>query len=227
MFFDPDNPNVSRQDWQRFSLQLPPYFETTIDRETTEMPYWLSPLARGMLITGPMLLRQTGYTPNTRCPPHWTPLGSDVYHRDVGKTRLRVRLTNDRRFWILSRWRPGIRMSSDTYSETIVHLFGSTPLATRKPDEAMHLADFFQENDPIAQLRWAATYTLGDLARATQRAEREGLDIKWDALWASGSHSRRMILRHRSHSNEPLLPPVAVRTALQWPRSTDFAQRSE
>jgi len=89
MLFGPDHPVVDRKYWLSFSSQLHPCF-SAIGRERVELPYWLAPLAWGAIVAGSALLLMTGYTGS---PVGWTQLNADVYHLEIGKTRLRVRRT--------------------------------------------------------------------------------------------------------------------------------------
>jgi hypothetical protein len=218
MFFDVGHPLVSRKDWLQFSSQLSPYFSQAIDRETLDLPYWFLPLSRGVVVAGPLLLHRTGYRMRRGLLPDWKRVRADVYQRSIGKTRLRVRRTNDRRAWIISRWRPGISMHSDVDSETLAHRFGATPLVTGDLNEALHLAYWFEVNGQLLNLRWVKVspgYLIGALAFAMHRAKREGTKLSWNDLWASNAHSRRMKLRRGNQRHAPLLPPVVVRIALR------------
>jgi hypothetical protein len=179
------HPDVSQQHWLAFSRQLSPHFSQAISREQLDLPHWFLPLARGAIVAGPPLLRCTGCKVRGRRSPEWTRVKTNVFQRDVGKTRLRVRRTNDGRFWIISRWPPGVSRLSDKYSETLVHIFGSTPLVTERLEEALHLAYWFQKNKPIASLRWSKAspaFLIGVLALAMVRAQREGVELSWNDL---------------------------------------------
>src|ERR1700752_1170825 len=103
MLFGPGHPIVDRKDWLAFSSQLSISFSRGINREHVELPFWMQPLALGVILPSPHLLRQTGYSGPQ---PGWRQLSAEVYHRALGKTRLRVRRTNDGKLWLISRWLP-------------------------------------------------------------------------------------------------------------------------
>jgi hypothetical protein len=223
MFFEPGHLIVSHQEWMNFRLaicdlqtcQLIRHLGGSFGRESIELPYWFLPLSRGAILPGPHLFRPD-YDPNL-APHGWTIRSAEVFERSVGKTRLRVRRTNDGRFWIISRWPPNVRMNSDRRSETIVHQFGSTPLVTENLHEALYLAYWFQTNDPVGGLRWAKVspaYLVGAIEFADQRARSEGLTISWNDLWASSAHSRRMKSGRARYTKGKLRLPVIVRCAL-------------
>jgi hypothetical protein len=223
MLFGPGHPIVSFQEWMKFRLsicnlqtsQLTRHLGGSVGRESIELPYWFLPLCRGVILPGPHLFRPD-FDPNLASY-GWTMRSAEVFERSVGKTRLRVRRTNDGRFWIISRWPPNVRMNSDRRSETIVHQFGSTPLVTETLIEGLHLAYWFQTNDPVGGLRWAKVspaYLVGAIQFADRRARSEGLTISWNDLWASSAHSRRMKKKGARYRNGQLLPPCIVRLAL-------------
>jgi hypothetical protein len=189
-----------------------PFF--SVGREIGDPPYWFAPLAWGVVVNSSTLLLRT---PCKSSLLGWRQLSVDCYHLDLGKTRLRVRRTNDGRFWLISRWPPEKSMRSDRESETLVHGFGSAPLVTTDPLEAIHLAFWFLTNDAIGGLRWAKAspeFLIPAIAFANRRAKREGLTISWNDLWASSAHSRRMKRGGARHRNGKLLLPVIVRAAL-------------
>jgi hypothetical protein len=215
--FEPGHPIISRKDWLQFSGQLSLYFSQAIDREQLDLPYWFLPLAGGVIVASPALLHRTGYKVGGPQPLGWTRVKAAVFQLKVGKTRLRVRRTNDGRFWIVSRWPPGVPMHSDKDSETLVHLFGSTPLVTKTLDEMLHLAYWFETNNPIASLHWSKAspgFLIGVLAFAIRRAESEGMKLSLNDLWVSSAHSRRMKSGRARYKNSQLLPPVDVKYAL-------------
>jgi hypothetical protein len=223
MLFGPGHPIVSYQEWMKFRLaicdlqtcQLIRHLGGSVGRESIELPYWFLPLSRGAILPGPHLFRPD-YDPNLAS--HgWTLRSAEVFERSVGTTRLRVRRTNDRRFWIISRWPPNVRMNSDRRSETIVHQFGSTPLVTENLQEALYLAYWFQFHVPAGGLRWvkaSPAYLTGAIQFADQRARSEGLMISWDDLRCSSSHSRRMKSGRAKYRRGKLLLPTIVRVAL-------------
>jgi hypothetical protein len=216
MYKVPEYPDAPLADWRVFSSQLSPYFKEAISRESIDLPYWLNPMARGVLIAGPALLRGTAYKRYRGLPPEWKRVYRDIYQRNVGKTRLRVRPTNDRRAWLISRWGRGDAVHVDKHSDTLVFLFGATPVAGATRNEAMHLAYWFELNEPIPSFRWikaAYGYLPFELTIAIRRAAQEGLSISWDHLWASCAHKRR-VNAYRGRSG-PLPLPVDVRVALR------------
>jgi hypothetical protein len=111
-------------------------------------------------------------------------------------------------------------MRSDRDSETLVYLFGATPLVTETLIEAQHLAYWFQTNDPFGSLRWSkvspdSPYLLCQAIRfADQRARGLGMTISWDDLWAYSAHSKRMKRGDAKYRNGKLRLPVLVRLAL-------------
>jgi hypothetical protein len=215
MLFEPGHHTVELKDWTAcFRRNLNPYFSRAICRDQTELPYWFAPLAWGVIVAGPALLLRTACKVSVL---GWTRVDDKIYHRSIGKTRLRVRRTNDDQFWLISRWPPGKSMSSDRESETLVHGFGSTPLVTETLIEALHLAYWFQTNDPIGGLRWikaSPAFIVQAIAFADLRAKSEGLTISWNDLWASSSHLRRMKRGGARYRKGKLLLPVIVRAAL-------------
>lgn len=218
MLFEPGHYAVELKHWTTcFCGNLNPYFSGAIRRDQIDLPYWLTPLAWGVIVASPALLVRTRYS---GAPLGWTQLNASVYHRQIGKARFRVRRTNDGRLWLISRWPSGVPMRTDRDSETLVHEFGYTPLLADHPLAAMHLADWFhyqKPNDTIAGLRWAKAAPKNLVAAiefADQRARSEGLRISWTDLWASSAHSRRMKSGQARYRKGKLLPPAIVRLAL-------------
>jgi hypothetical protein len=211
----PGNPNVPLKDWRSFSSQLSPYFREAISREDMDLPYWLKPMARGVILASSTLLRRTGsYVRGL--PRGWKRIRPDVYQLSIGKVRLRVQPTNDRRAWLILRWNRAVHSEKD--SETIVHRFGSTPLVVPSRNEAMRLASWFQANESRLQLRWervANYWIVNELAMAMRRARREGLQISWDQLWTSNAHTRRLKTLKGRRRSRRLSPPLDVRDALR------------
>jgi hypothetical protein len=219
MIFEEGHPVISREHWLEFrNFQLAPTslrFSGRVNREDVDLPYWFLPLSRGALIAGPGLLGP--HYDASLASRGWTRRSADVYERKIGKTRLRVRRTNDGRFWLISRWLPGVPMHSDRRSETIVDWFGSTPLVTTNLHEALYLAHWFQTNKEPG-LHWSKAsphYLVGAIRLANERAQSEGVTISWNDLWASAAHSRRMKSGRARYRNGKLLPPVWVRPALR------------
>ena len=127
MLFEEGHPLISREDWLEYqSFQRSPLclsYSECVNRENLNLPYWFLPLALGVLVAGPGFLRPHYIAKLALASRGWSKRSADCNERKVGKTRLRVRRTNDRRYWIISRWLPGVPMY-DTRSETIVCLFG-------------------------------------------------------------------------------------------------------
>ena len=215
MLFEPGHRWVERKYWTAsFRYNLNPYFSRAIGRERLDLPYWFSPLAWGVIVAGPALLLRTACKESVR---GWKHLSDDVYHRTFGKTRIRVRRTNDGRYWLISRWPPGQSMGSDRNSETLLHHFGSTPLVTETLIEGLHLAYWFQTNDPIGGLRWTRvcpTFVVQAIMLANDREKNEGLTFTWKNLWASAAHARRMKAGNAVYYNGKLRPSSIVRQAL-------------
>jgi hypothetical protein len=214
MLFEPGHRTVHLEYWTAsFRRNLNPYFSRAIGREQIDLPYWFSPLAWGVIVAGPTLLLRTACKESVL---GWNRLSDDVYHRTFGKTRVRVRRTNDG-YWLISRWKPGKSMGSDRNGETLLHSFGSTPLVTETLIEALHLAYWFQTHDPIGGLSWAKvcpTFLVQAIAFANHRARSEGLTFTWNDLWASAAHSRRMKTGRASYHKGKLRSPSIVRLAL-------------
>ena len=214
-----DHPVVERNYWTAFTSHLNPYFSRAIGREQMDLPYWLNPLALGVIVNSPALLLRTRYAGP---PLGWTQLSPAVYQRAIGKVRFRVRHTNDGRLWLISRWPSGVSMGTDRNSETIVHQFGHTPLLADNPLAAMHFAEWFHENERngmIGGLCWCKASLnpqalCAAIALADERARSEGLTISWNDLWASSAHSRRMKTGRASYHNGKLRLPDLVRMAL-------------
>jgi hypothetical protein len=212
MLFEQGHPLISENDWRQFSNQLSPYFKHVLDREKIELPHWFVPLARGFLIASPFLLRCLAH--KRRRPTEWTSLSLDTYQRVIGETRLRVRRTRDRRFWAILRWPPRTNLRSYKKAETLVHLFGSTPVLSTTRHQAQQLAELFEVRDAFSSLRWVAVspkWLVGALAFAIRRAEFEGLKISWDYDWSSDA--RRVRFRSTYTGQQPV--PVDVRFAFQ------------
>jgi hypothetical protein len=214
MFFEPGHRWVERKYWTAsFRYNLNPYFSRAIGRESLDLPYWFSPLAWGVIVSGPTLLLRTACKESVL---GWNRLSDEVYHRTFGKTRLRVRRTNDG-YWLISRWQPGRSMGSDRNSQILLHSFGSTPLVTETLIEGLHLAYWFQINDPIGGLSWTNAcpqFVTQAIAYADQCARSEGLTFTWNDLWASSAHSRRMKTGRASYNKGKLRSSSIVRQAL-------------
>jgi hypothetical protein len=221
MRFEPGHPHVPKNDWRQFSSQLSPYFKQAINREEIELPHWFVPLARGIVVASPYLLRSFAH--RRRRPSGWAFLSPDTYQRAVGDTRLRVRRTRDGRFWTILRWPPGANLRSNKRAQTVVHGLGSTPVLAASRYQAQQLAELFEACRASAGLRWATvspTWLVGALAFAIRRARSEGHEIRWDYYWSSDA--RR--LRPRSTcTGRPPAPPVDVRFALQAASSRSAA----
>jgi hypothetical protein len=134
MLFEPGHRAVERRYWSCFCNNLNPNFSCVIGREQVDLPYWLAPLAWGVIVPSALLLQRTKYNGSLD---GWKQQSPDIYYREIGKTRLRVRRTNDGRLWLISRWSPGIPMRTDRDGETLAHDFGPTPLVTTNLPEAL------------------------------------------------------------------------------------------
>jgi hypothetical protein len=220
MLFEQGHPLISENDWRQFSNQLSPYFKNVLDREKIELPHWFVPLARGVLIASPFLLRSLAR--KRRRPTGWTSLSLDTYQRAVGDTRLRVRRTRDGRFWAILRWPPRANLRSNKRAETLVHTFGSTPVLSTTRHQAQQLAELFEARDAFSSLRWVRVsprWLIGALAIAVWRAESKGLKISWDYDWSSDA--RRVRSRSTYTGRQPV--PVDIRFALQVARDAPTA----
>ena len=113
-------------------------------------------------------------------------------------------------------------MGSDRNSETLLHSFGSTPLVTETLIEGLHLAYWFQTNDPIGGLSWTKvcpTLIIQAITLANDRAKKEGLTFTWKNLWASAAHARRMLTgnaRSTTTESSDRLPSSGKRSALHF-----------
>jgi hypothetical protein len=216
MSYESHHPHVSENDWLQFSSQLPLYFRQAIDREEIQLPHWFLPLSRGVLIAGPLLFRSLAR--KRRRPSGWTSLSPETYQRDIGQTRLRVCRTHDGRFWVILRWPPRVNLRSHKQAETIVHLFGSTPVLAVTPYQAKRLAELFEERGPVANLRWVRVsppWLVGALEFAIRRARSEGREPSWDYDWSSDA---RRVKPQSRYTGRPPAVPVDVRFALQAAR---------
>ena len=81
MFNDADHPNVTLPEWKGFKVSETArqgHIAQVVDRRDCGFfPDWYVPLARGVAIAGPALLREAGYDDGMRRPrnwiTHWTP----------------------------------------------------------------------------------------------------------------------------------------------------------
>jgi hypothetical protein len=216
MFYEPGHPLVPENDWFQFSSQLPLYFRQAIDREAIQLPHWFLPLSRGVLIAGPLLFRHLAR--KRRRPSGWISLSPETYQRDIGQTRLRVCRTHDGRFWLILRWPPRANLRSNKKAETLVHLFGSTPVLAATRHQAQRLAELFEECGPVATLRWVRVspgWLIGALEFAIRRARSERREPRWDYDWSSDA---RRVRPQSRNSGRPPAVPVDVRFALQAAR---------
>jgi hypothetical protein len=217
MLFEPGHPLISLEDWRKFSSWQSPslYFKKAIDREVIELPHWFVPLCPGVVIASPYLLRS--FARKRSRPSGWVSLAADTYQRDVGNTRLRVRRTHDGRFWVILRWPPGVNLRSNKRAETIVHLFGSTPVLAASRYQAQQLAELVEAHGPVSSLRWthvSPQWLIGALTFEIRRARSENRAVVWDRSWSSDA--RR--LRSTPSGHRPPIP-VDVRFALQAART--------
>ena len=220
MLFEPGHPPVPQNDWLQFSSHLPLYFKDAIKSESIELPHWFLPLSRGVLIAGPYLFRSLAR--KRRRPSGWASLAADTYELAVGETRLRVRRTRDGRFWTILRWSPGANLRSNKTAETLVHIFGSTPVLAATRYQAQRLAELFEACSPVAGLRWVRVsprWLVGALEFAIRRAASEGLKLNWDYHWSSDA--RRLRSRSTSTGQQPV--PLDVRFAFQAARAASSA----
>jgi hypothetical protein len=216
MFFEPGHPLVPENDWLQFSSQLPPWFTEAINREDIELPHWFVPLARGVVVASPFLL--SGFGRKGGRPSGWAPLSPETYQRAIGETRLRVRRTQDGRFWVILRWPPRANLRSNKRAETLVHTFGSTPLLAATLHQAQQLAELFEACGSFSGLRWVTVsprWLVDALTFAILRAASEGLKINWDYHWSSDAG--RVRPRSTYTGRQPV--PVDVRFAFQAARA--------
>jgi hypothetical protein len=155
MVHDECHPDVSLSDWQAFcnwyspaSVSGVPHcraIETVVDRSAIRLPSWYLPLARGAAIPSLYLLRKAGYRPGAYRARGWRKPNRSGDHEEVFKDLGRACL-------VVLRCEPFWRIALDTGTFSrphnhyaLVHRFGSTPILTRRYQEATYLAELCYE----------------------------------------------------------------------------------
>jgi hypothetical protein len=131
-------PNVTRSDWHKFSQEFwPRPIDQVIDRNEARLPDWLVPWARGVAIASDTLLRNAGYRPGMHRPHGWDETSPRYFVREMGRTSLLVRASDDTGLWTIERLGETRRYEVD---EVLACVFGWTPIFTRSYQSAMRLA---------------------------------------------------------------------------------------
>jgi hypothetical protein len=157
MMFEVGHPHVPLVDWETFRKNPSPLLiGEVIGRSDNNMFEWFLPLARGAAIASDHLLPRAGYRPGSYRKRGWRKTHCDVFRRDLGPKTLKVRGGIVRDFWTISRWnldQPGGRHRG----ETLVYLFGSTPIVTRNYQSAIYLTEYCLANR-LSGLHWVSTH---------------------------------------------------------------------
>jgi hypothetical protein len=142
IMFEAGHPDAPLAHWERFRKNPSPFLiGEVIDRSEKNMFAWFLPLARGAAIASDHLLWRAGYHPGSYRKRGWRKTHCDVFRRDLGQKTMKVRGNIVRGLWTISRWnldQPG----GQDRSETLVYLFGSTPIVTRNYQSAICLAEY-------------------------------------------------------------------------------------
>jgi hypothetical protein len=154
MFKEDGHPDVPLSDWTTFKRDYSPFrIEEVIDRSQIKLPDRIVPLARGIAVASPHLLKRAGYRPSSRRPRGWYKRHCDVFCKAIGSDCLIVRGYHGHHLWHIERnGSPGRPHGHPNM--TLVHLFGSAPILTRNYQSAMYLAEFCYFNGPPPGLRW-------------------------------------------------------------------------
>ena len=158
MFNDADHPNVTLPEWKGFKVSETArqgHIAQVVDRRDCGFfPDWYVPLARGVAIAGPALLREAGYDDGMRRPRNWIKLDPDSYSLRAGYTKgadrsnlLIIRRCDKHEWWIIERVIRG-------KEEVLVCSFGSTPILTPSYKSAMCLALHCNVDKLPHDLRW-------------------------------------------------------------------------
>jgi len=155
--FEAGHPDVPLLDWETFCKNISPFLiGEVVDRNEVKLPDWVLPLARGVAYASDHLLRTAGYRVGSSRPRGWKKTHWGVYRRDTDLTTLKVRGYSNQKLWMISRWnlnQPG----GHYWSETLVYLFGSTPIVTPNYQSAIYLAEYCLANRLIG-LHWVSTH---------------------------------------------------------------------
>jgi hypothetical protein len=182
MFRDEGHPDAPLSDWTAFKNEFSPYqIEEVIDRSAIKLLDQFLPLAHGVAIASPYLLRRAGYrtgSPRARgwCKPH-----CDVLWKDIGPDSLIVRGYCGQPLWSVERNGSPCRPHRHP-NMALVHSFGSTPILTRTYQSATYLAEFCYFNRPPPGLLWVNECP-DDISGAIDFAKDRGID---EALAAYG-----------------------------------------
>jgi hypothetical protein len=153
---DDCHPSVSLPDWNAFRNGCSPYlFEEVLDRSSLKLPSHSVPLARGGAIASQHLLTAAGYCPGAHRARHWSKTKQGGRRTEIfkkhGINRLIITLCGPA--WRIT-WDKGPLNRPHPYKNfALVYLFGSTPVLTRKYQEATYLADMCWERCPTG-LSW-------------------------------------------------------------------------
>jgi hypothetical protein len=197
MFHEDDHPDTNLSDWMAFNKDFSPYLiEEVVDRSELNLVDWFVPLARGVAIASPALLRRAGYLPGMDHRPGWRELQTGIFKRAIDlDTKLMVRTFSNRGLWTIEHI-----ISTAPFAKTLVFLFGSTPIVAGNLQSATYLADLCLQNAP-ASLRWIKTSS-SDHQSATKFALKRRFD-EIDAQLASKTALRIAPTRRRRYGRSP------------------------
>jgi hypothetical protein len=152
--FEDGHPNVALSDWETFRREFSPLLiKEVLNRKDVRTPDWEVPLARGYAIASSLLLQRAA----NQCGMHflleWRQ-GKMYFVRETGPHELFVTQYYNQDLWAISRRLPVLSMQER--DETLVFVFGSTPMLTRDYQSAMNLADLCSDSPPPG-LRWNKT----------------------------------------------------------------------
>jgi hypothetical protein len=194
MFRDEQHPDVSLSDWTAFQRGFSPYLcEAVMDRYEISVPKWFVPLARGVAIASPALLRRAGYLPGMHRHRGWHEMLTGILKRDIDlDSHLTVRNLLGGGLWTIEHWG-----STTPFAETLVFRFGSTPVFTRNPQSATYLAELCFANPPGC-LRWIKTSSSDHKAAATFAFNRRFDEIDAGLVSKAASPNARKRQRTRA-----------------------------
>jgi hypothetical protein len=158
-----DHPHVPLSDWNCFRQNVPPFkFEKVINRGEVNLPKWYLPLARGVAVASKYFLHMVGYR-TSYCPRSWQPTKEGDFRclngEDTGFHVRRV-ACGGQNLWTIERFDHRFPLGH----EVLVHVFGSTPVVTRRCHKAMHIAEHCHWEGPPLAFRWVAVRALNQEA---------------------------------------------------------------
>jgi hypothetical protein len=154
IMFEDGHPDVALSDWETFRKEFSPFLiEQVLDRKDVRAPDWQLPLARGYAIASRLLLQRAANQSGTDISRGWRQ-GKMYFVRETGPNKLIVVQFYNQDLWAITRRLPELTMQEA--EETLVVVFGSTPMLTRNYQSAMNLADLCSDNPPPG-LRWNKT----------------------------------------------------------------------